>query len=145
MWLDGKDIDDDGDMNDQSIGNTVSQWRDKSGNNIHISSSSTERLTVSAGGVNFDGSNDYLTTTDGNAWSLGSSYTAFYAVDSDKQSSSQDILIAKNSAGNYILTEYKGNGSLRVLYRSPPGISGGIDSTSSLSEAAHNTLTVSLE
>lgn len=108
LWLDGMDVDGDGDIQDQSAGDAVSEWRDKSGKGNHLSTDVASRKaaieTDAESGnlaVRFR-TGDYLVNTDPSLNS-DTSYTYFYVA-------KVEIPPSYASESNYIFGTRPGGG-----------------------------------
>jgi len=101
-WLDGADDD----VFSYSSGTLVSQWRDKSGNDNHVSQSTTSsqptrnRTLNSKSVVDFDGSNDSLSSS--NSLTLSSGHTMFAVTLTDAFSSDAGLISINNQLSNGI-------------------------------------------
>lgn len=101
-WLDGADDD----VFSYSSGTLVSQWRDKSGNDNHVNQSTTSsqptrnRTLNSKSVVDFDGSNDSLSSS--NSLTLSSGHTMFAVTLTDAFSSDAGLISINNQLSNGI-------------------------------------------
>ena len=101
-WLDGADDD----VFSYSSGTLVSQWRDKSGNDNHVSQSTTSsqptrnRTLNSKSVVDFDGSDDSLSSS--NSLTLSSGHTMFAVTLTDAFSSDAGLISINNQLSNGI-------------------------------------------
>lgn len=101
-WLDGADDD----VFSYSSGTLVSQWRDKSGNDNHVSQSTTSsqptrnRTLNSKSVVDFDGSDDSLSSS--NSLTLSSGHTMFAVTLTDAFSSDAGLISINNNLSNGI-------------------------------------------
>ena len=101
-WLDGADDD----VFSYSSGTLVSEWRDKSGNDNHVSQSTTSsqptrnRTLNSKSVVDFDGSDDSLSSS--NSLTLSSGHTMFAVTLTDAFSSDAGLISINNQLSNGI-------------------------------------------
>ena len=101
-WLDGADDD----VFSYSSGTLVSQWRDKSGNDNHVSQSTTSsqptrnRTLNSKSVVDFDGSDDSLSSS--NSLTLSSGHTMFAVTLTDAFSSDAGLISIQDRLDNGI-------------------------------------------
>jgi hypothetical protein len=104
LWLDA----DDASTFTYSSGTVISQWNDKSGNGYHATqatvSKQPSRVTSPSIGVDFDGSNDVLSTT---ATYNGAAFTQFSVVRNfDSAPGGFNTIIGKGSGGDSIYWPY---------------------------------------
>ena len=106
LWLDA----DDASTFTYSSGSVISQWNDKSGNGYHAYQATVanqpSRVSSPSIGVDFDGSNDVLSTT---ASFNGSAFTQFNVV-RDFDPPSGDVLFGGGSGGDDIYWPYVSGG-----------------------------------
>ena len=102
LWLDA----DDASTFTYSSGSVISQWNDKSGNGYHATQATVakqpSRVTSPSIGVDFDGSNDVLSTTASFNVSV---FTQFNVV-RDFDGASGDVLFGAGSGGSEIYFPY---------------------------------------
>ena len=133
-WLDGADDD----VFSYSSGTLVSQWRDKSGNDNHVNQSTTSsqptrnRTLNSKSVVDFDGSNDSLSSS--NSLTLSSGHTMFAVTLIDAFSSDAGLISINNQLSNGITIHTSG---LAYFYFG----SGGYNTTQSVSTSTSYILT----
>jgi hypothetical protein len=104
LWLDA----DDASTFTYSSGVSVSQWNDKSGNGYHATQATVakqpSRITSPSISVDYDGSNDVLSTT---ASFNGAAFTIFSVVrEFDTTPGGGDVLIGGGSGGTQIYFPY---------------------------------------
>lgn len=96
FWLDGRDVN--GNGTNPTTGGAVTQWRDKSGNGVHVSQSTTGVATYSAPGVTFSNTG-YLAGSDATFPSGNTSRTLFTSV-SSPASGADDVIFFYGAANN---------------------------------------------
>ena len=81
LWLDGADLNGDGNSSNEPFAGTVDQWRDKSGSLRHAGNGNGP--TLQSGGLNglntlkFDGVSQYLRVADSSVFDFGDEITIF--------------------------------------------------------------------
>jgi hypothetical protein len=96
FWLDGRDVN--GNGTNPSTGGAVTQWRDKSGNGVHVSQSTSGVATYAAPGVTFNNTG-YLTASDA-SFPLGSASRTLFVSASSPASGADDVIFFYGTANN---------------------------------------------
>ena len=96
LWLDGSDVNGDGNLSNEPLGGTLDQWRDKSGASRHAGNGQGPDVRVSRWNghstVKFDGQTQYLRVADSPAFDFGEDATIFVVAKGDTLSDWRPII-----------------------------------------------------
>ncbi|MDA8775644.1 putative Ig domain-containing protein, partial [Opitutales bacterium] len=96
LWLDGSDINGDGNFTNEPLGGMVDQWRDKSGFNRHAGNGNGPELRVenwnSLSTLSFNGFSNYLRVSDSSELNVGNDMTLFIVAKGNVLSENRPII-----------------------------------------------------
>lgn len=122
LWLDGNDGLFDATSGGSAVtvaGNAVARWEDKSTNALHYTQGTANNrpLLVSGGGLDFDGTNDQLQSTNGSNALFGKTvFSAFILFDADSYSGDPNLLRFDTATTNDHIFELGQQGSQNLTY-----------------------------